>query len=56
MGPDLDIPCRQELWNVSILQGGTIEGFRQGGEANNQIHSIFQDFTNFSMQVWRVDD
>ena len=30
MGPDQEIPYKWELWNVSILQGCTIEGFRQG--------------------------
>lgn len=30
MGPDQEIPYKWELWKVSILQGSTIEGFRQG--------------------------
>ena len=37
-------------------KGAQLKGLRQGGEANNQIYSIFQDFTSFIMQIWRVDD
>lgn len=56
MGPDQEESYMQELWTLSLRQWGTTEGFGQGGGVNNQIYSVFQDYTSFSMQVWRMDD
>ena len=31
MGPDQEMPYMEELWNVSLWQGGTTEGFKARG-------------------------